>query len=304
MTAAVTTDATDETAPGPASASARAARDIAAAYGLTPSHARAPLGTYLRQLWARRHFILAFATARAQVAYANERLGQLWQVLTPLLNAAVYYLIFGLLLRTSRGVPNFIGFLVIGIFIFTYSQRSVLAGSRAITGNLELIRALHFPRATLPLALTVVELQHLGFSLIVMGVIVFLTGEPITWAWLLVLPVVALQTMFNVGASLIVARLGSKVSDVAQLLPFLLRTWLYLSGVFYSISHFASHAGVVHRLLEANPAAAYIELVRDALLSTHDAPPGAWSYAIGWAVVVLIGGFWYFYRAEATYGRG
>ena len=49
--------------------------------------------------------------------YTEARLGQLWQVLTPLLNAAVYYLIFGIILDTSRGVPNFPAFLITGIFM-------------------------------------------------------------------------------------------------------------------------------------------------------------------------------------------
>jgi teichoic acid transport system permease protein len=75
--------------------------------------------------------------------------------------------------------------------------------------------------------------------------------------------------------------------------------------VFYSISRFTSDAHpLIQRLLEANPAAVYIELVRGALLAGHTAPPYAWWYAVGWAVVAAVGGFWWFYRAEATYGRG
>jgi teichoic acid transport system permease protein len=302
MTAAVATERPDA---APAPSAPPSAAQLAAAYGLRPTHARPPLGVYLRQLWGRRHFIAVFATARARSAYSAARLGQLWQVLTPLLNATVYYLIFGLLLHTSRGVDNFIGFLTVGIFIFTYTQHSVLSGSRAISGNLDLIRALHFPRATLPIAMTLVELRRLGFSLLVMVVIVLATGEPLTWAWLTVLPVIVLQTLFNVGMSLGMARAGAQVSDVSQILPFLLRTWLYVSGVFYSISHFAQGAHpVIQQLMMINPAAVYIELVRSALLTGSTLTPYAWWYAVGWAVVVPVAGFWFFYRAEATYGRG
>ena len=81
--------------------------ELAAQYGLRPSALRPPLLTYIRQLWQRRHFILTFATARNVAMYTEARLGQLWQVLTPLLNAGVYFLIFGVLLGTSRGVPNY-----------------------------------------------------------------------------------------------------------------------------------------------------------------------------------------------------
>jgi hypothetical protein len=62
--------------------------ELAAKYGLRPSSARPSLGSYLRLVWQRRHFIAAYATARNVSMYTEARLGQLWQVLTPLLNSA------------------------------------------------------------------------------------------------------------------------------------------------------------------------------------------------------------------------
>jgi hypothetical protein len=62
--------------------------ELAAKYGLRPSSARPNLGSYLRLVWQRRHFIAAYATARNVSMYTEARLGQLWQVLTPLLNSA------------------------------------------------------------------------------------------------------------------------------------------------------------------------------------------------------------------------
>ncbi|MCW2873038.1 MAG: O-antigen export system, permease protein, partial [Streptomyces oryziradicis] len=82
------------TAPAAAAHDGLSAAELAAKYGLAVSGARPGLGEYVRQLWSRRHFIVAFATAKVQAQYTQARLGQLWQVMTPLLNAAVYYLIF------------------------------------------------------------------------------------------------------------------------------------------------------------------------------------------------------------------
>jgi teichoic acid transport system permease protein len=294
-----------EVEPAAARTAEPSAAELAALNGLTAIAARPPLGAYVRDLWSRRQFIVAFASARNIATFADARLGQVWQVLTPLLNAGVYFLIFGVLLNTQKGTHNFIAFLVIGIFIFTYTQRSVLAGSRSISVNLSLIRALHFPRAALPFAYTIIELQQLGVSMLVMAAIVLITGEPLTLAWFLVVPVLLLQSMFNVGASLFIARIGARVTDVSQLLPFVLRTWLYVSGVFYSIKHFTTHAPhIIKFLLDANPGAVYIELVRDALLKDHVAVVHAWAYAFFWAFFGLAAGFLYFYRAEVTYGRG
>ena len=280
--------------------------DLAARYKLSVSGARPGLFSYTKQLWARRHFIVAFANAKTRATYSTAKLGQVWQVLTPLMNAAVYYLIFGLLVKTRGGIENYIAYLVTGIFVFTFTQSAVLAGSRAISDQLNLIRALHFPRACLPISFTIVQLQQLLFSMIVLCVIVLGTGEPLSLKWLLIVPALALQFVFNVGLSLALARVGAVLTDIKQLLPFILRTWLYASGVFYSIDQYTKTAPAwVGHALAANPATVYIELVRDALIETHTKVPlHTWGYAVAWAIIMGLGGYVYFWKAEERYGRG
>jgi len=316
-------------------------------HGLRPSAQRPSVSGYLYQLWRRMPFILAYATARNVAMYTEAKLGQLWQVLTPLLNAGVYFLIFGLLLHINRGIPNYLAFLVTGVFVFNFTQRVFLTTSNVMRESLPLIRALQFPRASLPLAYVMVELQQMALSMAVLIVIVLITGEPVTWYWLLVIPALALQTIFNAGVGLLVARLGAQLNDFSQLLPFLMRTWLYASGVLYSIStlDLKNHPWVI-TVLELNPAALYITLVRNALLRTQrESQPGTkpyskdlcnqwltlghstnpkfasyqtysaycaphanphlyWYYGIGWAVLALVAGFFFFWQAETRYGRG
>jgi teichoic acid transport system permease protein len=322
--------------------------ELAAEHGLRPSAARPPVLLYLRQLWRRHQFIMAFATARNIAMYTEARLGQLWQVLTPLLNAGVYLLIFGVILGISKGIPDYPAFLVTGVFVFNFTQRAFISTSSVITGSLPLIRALQFPRASLPLAYVMIELQQMALTMAVLTVILLGLGEPITWYWLLAIPALLLQTIFNVGVGLFVARIGSQVNDFSQLLPFLLRTWMYLSGVLFSISTllanptFTNHryARQIVALLQINPAALFITLIRNALIRSqrlsapgsqpynvvkcalwrdHEKPPYLydsafchavsnpshyWYYAVGWAVFALVVGFFFFWRAEAKYGRG
>ena len=254
--------------------------EYAVRHGLRPSAQRPTVLEYAYQLWRRVHFILAFATARNIAMYTEAKLGQLWQVLTPLLNAGVYFLIFGLLLHINRGIPNYLAFLVTGVFVFNFTQRAFISTSTVITDSLPLIRALQFPRAALPLAYVMIELQQMLLSMAVLAVIVLLTGEPLTWYWLLVIPALLLQTVFNVGIGLGVARLGSQVNDFSQLLPFLMRTWLYVSGVLFNIAtlDIRTHRWLVW-LLEVNPAALYITLVRNAILqSQRMSAPGSKPY--------------------------
>src|SRR4029079_18818512 len=127
---------------------------------------------------------------------------------------------------------NFPPSLCTGIFVFNFTQQAGQNGTRSIADNLGLIRALHFPRACLPLAVTLSQLQELVYSMVVLFGIVLVTGEPLTFQWLLVIPILVLQTMFNAGLAMGMARLGSKITDLKQIMPFIMRTWLYASGVF------------------------------------------------------------------------
>jgi teichoic acid transport system permease protein len=316
---------------------------LAERYGLKPSAQRAPIGLYLRELAHRWNFIMGFATARNIAMYTEAKLGQLWQVLAPLLNAGVYFLIFGLIIKNvSRGVPDYLAFLVAGVFVFSFTQRTFISTSKVITDSLPLIRALQFPRASLPLAYVMIELQQMLLSMVVLFVLVLVQGEPLTWHWLLIVPALALLTMFNTGIGLFAARTGARVNDFAQLLPFLMRTWLYISGVIYSVQQFVAdhgqHYGWATTLLQLNPAAIYLTLARDALLtSQRQSAFGArpynaakcaawaktgqnpydsaychptfisshlWQIGAGWAVFALLFGFWFFWRKEVFYGRG
>lgn len=288
------------------------AAELAAKYGLSVSGARPSLVEYVRQLWGRRHFILAFSQAKLTAQYSQAKLGQLWQVATPLLNAAVYFFIFGLILHASRGMSRdvYIPFLVTGVFVFTFTQSSVMSGVRAISGNLGLVRALHFPRAALPVSFSLQQLQQLLFSMAALVVILLCFGVPVAASWVLALPALVLQFTFNAGVSMIVARMGAKTPDIAQLMPFVLRTWMYVSGVMWSIDKLAKKDDLPHLvtvLLELNPAAVYIDLMRFALIDSFHArslPPHVWAAATGWALLAGIGGFIYFWKAEETYGRG
>lgn len=285
-------------------------RALALRHGLSVSGARPSLPEYVRQLWSRRHFITAFATARLTAQYSQARLGQVWQVMTPLLNAAVYYVIFGVLMNTRASVPDFVPFLVTGVFIWTFTSSSIMAGTRAISGNTGLVRALHFPRASLPISLALQQLQQLAFSLCALVLILFCFGVTPGWSWLLAAPALFLQSLFNTGVSLFMARLAARTPDVAQLMPFLLRTWMYASGVMWSVEHVLANNHLPHAVLlalECNPAAVYIDLVRFALIDSFTSaqlPPHVWAVATGWALLTAVGGFIWFWKAEETYGRG
>lgn len=270
---------------------------------LRPVFARPPLPVYLSQLWVRRHFIVADARAKLVAGTRGDLLGGAWLALRPAMDGAAYFVIFGVLLQLSRGIDNFIAYLLLGVFLFHYTIRCLTAGAQSMISGRNLVRSFTFPRAALPLAVVVREVLNLVPVLAVMFVLVLVIPplEQVTWRWLLFPLVVLLQTVFNLGLALLAARATAHVPDVANLITFLARIWLYGSAVFFSLDRFVSDPGVL-RVLELNPMFQVLDMSRDVLLYATTPEPRSWFVLTAWAVAAFVGGLVFFWRGEETYG--
>lgn len=269
--------------------------------GLRDVHAQARLRPYLQGLWDRRAYLWYVSVNELKGRQMATVLGNFWHLLNPMLSIFVYWLIFGKFLDTSRGVDNFILFLTVGVFIFAYTQRATMAGAQSVVGNLGLLKSISFPRALLPVSSTLTEALATVPTIFVMYGVAIVTGEPIRWQWVLIIPILAGQTLFNVGAALIAARITHHVRDFSQVLPFIFRLLLYGSGVIFSVEAYAG-SKTAEQLFALNPIYGYITLSRTTVLGGTFDRQLALITAI-WSIVLFVGGFWWFRQEEALYGR-
>lgn len=267
---------------------------------LQPLGTKETLGGYLAQLWARREFAVALPANDLRAQNMDTVLGQLWHILNPAALVAVYWLVFGVLLKTDRGLDNFLGFLVIGVLVFQLTQRVVQDGAVSILRNEELIRSIRFPRALLPISSLIGQTIAFGPALLVMLVTVTLTGEAPTLRWFVFPLILVAQAGFNVGAGLVAARLGTSLRDLQQILPHLFRIIFYMSGVLFSVDRVISNETVV-ALMAVNPIYSFVTASRWALLGTG-AGVEIWVSVIVWSVVTPIVGLVYFRARELRYG--
>lgn len=292
---------------------------LAKQYGLRPLNVRPPLGEYLRDLTRRWAFIRVLAASTAYARNQNNYLGQLWAVLNPILNAAVYVLIFGIVLGLSRGMDNSIAFIVIGVFMYRFIEASVTGGAKSISGKTQLLRSLHFPRAVLPISTVLSLLNTLIPAIVVMCGITLLSGFlpnyamiHVTWWWLLLPAAVALMWIFNTGLAFIMARFVASTPDVENVLPFVMRVVMYASGVIFPVAARVDELQmseavrpIVTGVLDYQPVAVYLYLVRSVLMQEEMFPPSGLMWALGgaWAVLFFVIGFIVFWRGEERYGR-
>jgi len=280
-----------------------AVADQTATGGLHRVGARPPLLAYLADTWRRRDFAITLAKYRLQAANETNRLGVLWIVLRPIINAAVYGTIFGILQGSSRP-PDYVSFVVIGVFLFEFFSSAMTNGAKSITGHRSLVQSLAFPRITLPLAAVIEQFLSLLAMLLVMLVLVVAFGSPPRPQWLLMIPLVALFTIFNTGIALIGARLTVIINDLTQLLPFVSRVLFYTSGVLFQPDRILKNYPRILELFDLHPIHEVLTIARALLLpETHSYQPVFWLYLSIWSVVMLVIGVLTFWAAEERYGR-
>lgn len=258
---------------------------------------------YLRAIWERRQLAIAIPQAEMQSQHRNTVLGNVWHLLDPIFLVGIYYVVFGLLLDISRGVDNLVGFLAIGVFIWHFTTKAVKQGAKSITSNEGLVRSISFPRAILPLSAVSAEFMAFLYALVAMFGVVLLTGEVPNWTWLLIVPIVLIQLVFNVGLALFFARVTDHFRDVLQVLPYSLRIIGYMSGVLFPIERRLEDLPTLRMIMEYNPAYVFMKTARGAVLDDVLPTGQEWAVMVGWSVGLLILGFFFFLGREHEYGR-
>lgn len=269
---------------------------------LFPLERRPRLSKYLSALFARRHFIVADARSRAFAPNRDMWLGRAWLIIRPLLDAAMYGLIFGVMLKTNRGIDNFVGYLVLGITFFGLMTGLMGQGNGFIRAQRSFISAFRFPRAALVIS---AALRNVFDSLptLAVGIIMALGlqwGTPLSWTIPLVVPLTILIAVFGTGLFFIVAWITAWVPDAKYFVSLFSRAWFFISGVFFSIERFVDHPTIL-KIMLANPAYQYLTAIRNVVM--YNQAPSLHE----WGTMALVGlgtfafGFIGFWSTEAKY---
>jgi teichoic acid transport system permease protein len=224
---------------------------------------------------------------------ASTSLGVLWWVLDPILLGMVYFLVFGVVLQTSRGDPSFIGYLLSGMFAFYYTRSALQGGATSVIQNTKLLANVRFPRLILPISALIQALIGFLASLVVFVVLIS-PGIGFPGRNVLILPVViVIHTVFNLGLGTLFARLAVPFRDINNLVPYFLRIWLYLSPIIWQLDRLDDAPDTISTLLRLNPMFDLLGLYRAALTNGPFEPSyllttSAWALS---AVVIGIGSF-------------
>ena len=251
-----------------------------------------------------RFFIRASARGQAFTTGDNTFLGRLWLVLNPILQVAVYALVFGLILKISRGMDNFLGFLTIGVTFFGFLSRGLSAGSNLITSSRGMIRSFDIPSATVAISSTAKAFYSNLVPAVVAVVLAlaFQADKPVSPTILLIPFAYVLMHLFIAGCTLITARLTAFVPDFASLISVFVRALFFISGIFFDIDRF-DDVPWLRDIMILNPFYQFLKLLRTLTLDGNVPHADAWIYLLFWSVIIFTVGIIFFWQAEPRYKR-
>jgi len=134
-------------------------------------------------LW-QRDLIRVLVQKEIKVRYKNSLFGWLWSVGHPLMFGAIYWLIFGQVMRVP--VADYPLFLLCGLFPWQWITSCLSTAPALFFANSAIIKKTTFPRIVLPITQVLTEGVHFLFTLPVLALFLLVsrTGSEPALAWL------------------------------------------------------------------------------------------------------------------------
>ena len=245
------------------------------------------------ELYRYRELMALLVGRDLKVRYKRSVLGMFWTLLNPLLQMAVYTLVFQTIMKV--GLPAFPVFLLSGLLPWTFISVSATTSAHALLNNQGLIRKVAVPQAVYPLAVVGSKLVDLLFSLVPLALIAALMGRPPGIAWLAVVPALVAAVAFTTGLSLVFSSLMVFFRDVRHLVDILFQVWFYLTPVLYPVAYLDALPHLwIRRALALNPATPIVRCFQEAIYEQRFPSTATLGAAMACGAIVLALGFFAF----------
>lgn len=198
------------------------------------------IGKILTPLWAYRGFILGSVKREFQAKYRNSMLGAAWTVINPLAMIIVYTVIFAQVMQARLpGVDSTFAYsiyLCAGILTWGLFAEITGRAQNIFLENANLLKKISFPRLCLPVV--VVLNASLNFAIIfgLFSIFLLITGNFPGWAYLALIPLLAIQIAFAIGLGITLGVLNVFFRDVGQLFGVVIQFWFWLTPIIYSVT--------------------------------------------------------------------
>lgn len=223
-------------------------------------------------------------------------LGNLWWFIQPLLFMAIYYVVFGIILRNKT--KNFMAFLLIGILSFRWFSQSVMAGVPSIDNAKALIKQTKVPKPLFPLSHAVYLFWKFLYVFIVYTFIISFFNIHLSEKLIAIPVLFIVQFTFILGITLPLAAIHPVFPDLNNMLELILRCFFFLSGIFFSASKIPEEYKFYFYL---NPLANLIEDYRNIIIYNNWPDWSALLIIFSFSASLIILGLIIIKKLEYTY---
>ena len=258
----------------------------------------------LRELWSFRELVSHLTLRTITVRYKQTLLGVAWAVLNPVLTMIVFSIFFGGFAKIpSDGVPYPI-FSYAALLPWNLFPNGLSQGSTSLVANRSMVTKVYFPRLVLPVSSVVSGVVDFLIAFVVLLGIMFYYNRTagyefhFSWAWLTLPLFLLLALVTALGMALWLSSLNVRYRDVNYVTPFIVQFLLFLTPVVYSANMIPAKYQWIYSL---NPMASVVTGFRWALLGTSTPPDMRLAISALAALVMLIGGLFFFRRMERSF---
>ncbi len=165
--------------------------------------------------------------------YKNSILGVFWSFLNPLLQLAVYAIVFPLIMKSD--IPNYTVFVCCGLIPWTFFSTAISRTSFVMVENGNIIKKVYFPREILPISIVTSELVNFFISTIIILAFVLAYGMGFTWYIVFYPLILIVQYVLLIGISLLVSSLTVYFRDLQHFIGILLQLLFYATPIVYGM---------------------------------------------------------------------
>jgi lipopolysaccharide transport system permease protein len=250
-----------------------------------------------RELKEHRDLFFFLAWRDVKVLYAQTVLGLAWAILNPLVQIAIFSIVFGKVAKiNTEGIPYAL-FATVAIIPWTYMSEAMSQSSQSLVLGHQMLGKIYFPRLIFPLKSVFSKLLDFGISLIILLCVLIYYRVAPTWN-LVYLPVFFLMMIaIPAGVGMWLSSMAIRFRDVKHAMPFLVKMLIYLAPIVYSASKIPEKYRMIYSM---NPIVGVIEGYRACLLGTAIPWQYIWPGMIT-TILLFVGGAFYFKRMERIF---
>lgn len=230
--------------------------------------------------------------------YKNSILGIMWSFLNPLLQLAVYSVIFGALL--AGGDNTYPIYVCVALIPWTYFTSAITQASFTIIGNGNIIKKVYFPREILPISVVTSGAINFIISTIIIIAFLIFSGMGLTKYIILYPFILLIQYILTLGISFILSAVTVYVRDLEHIIGIVLMAAFYATPIVYKLEQLPQNLQVWMKL---NPMTTIINAYRDIFYYQRMPEINNLFMLLGISVLVTVIGYFIFKKMQKGFAE-